>query len=123
MIPHMVLRRIYIAPTKAATEFSHGLLEICSGVAAGTLSGVMQVWLDDRQIILDSRAPLNARSAILAARTGPHKAQYGKSRTLGGQRPRRACGQAAAPGWPGFAACHRASASRGFETDGSMISC
>jgi hypothetical protein len=80
MIPHMVLRRIYIAPTKAATEFSHGLLEICSGVAAGTLSGVMQVWLDDRQIILDSRAPLNARSAILAARTGPHKAQYGKSR-------------------------------------------
>jgi hypothetical protein len=55
MIPHMVLTRIYIAPTKAATEFSHGLLEICSGVAAGTLSGVMQVWLDDRQIILDSR--------------------------------------------------------------------
>jgi len=31
--------------------------------------------------------------------------------------------QAAALGSLGFSACHRASASRGFETDGSMISC
>jgi hypothetical protein len=46
-----------------------------------------------------------------------------KSRTFGGERPKRARRQRAAPGWPGFAACHRASASRGFETDGSMISC
>jgi len=36
----------------------------------------------------------------------PHNVQYGKSRTFGGQRPRRACRQAAALGWPGFAACH-----------------
>ena len=45
-----------------------------------------------------------------------------KSRTLGGQRPRRACGQAAALAWPGLPSLSRERL-RGFETDGSTISC
>ncbi len=62
-------------------------------------------------------------TASVAETSMTDKLHYDKSCTFGGERPTRARRQAAALGRSGFAACHRASASRGFETVGSMISC